>query len=82
MMKSETPKRVTLPNGRTFVARYERRTRNHLPANIRPRHPYKQRAATRRRHRCQIPVQQGRGLGSNIVKFSKKVPKHQLVKRH
>ena len=45
MMKRETPKRVTLPNGRTFVARYECVTCNHLPANILLRRPYKQRAA-------------------------------------
>ena len=42
MMKRETPKRVTLPNGRTFIARYERVTRDHLPANIRLERPYKQ----------------------------------------
>ena len=40
-----TLKRITLSNGRTFVARYERVTCNHLPANIRLRQPYKQRAA-------------------------------------
>ena len=34
MMKRQTPKRVTLPNGRTIVARCERVTRNHLPVNI------------------------------------------------
>ena len=51
MMKRDTPKRVTLPNGRTFIARYERVTRNHLPANIRLRQPYRQRAAPRGRLR-------------------------------
>ena len=35
MMKRETPKRVTQPNGRTFVVKYKRVTRAHLPANIR-----------------------------------------------
>ena len=39
MIKKETPKRVTLPDGRTFVARYRGVTRAHLPANIRLRHP-------------------------------------------
>ena len=33
-MKLATPKRVTLPNGRTFVARYERIKRFELPPNI------------------------------------------------
>ena len=34
MMKMNTPKRVTLPNGRTFVARYKRVSRAQLPANV------------------------------------------------
>ena len=29
-----TPKRATLPDGRSFVARYERVTRKNLPRNI------------------------------------------------
>ena len=35
MMKRDTPKRVTLPDGRTFVARYQRVTCAHLPADER-----------------------------------------------
>ena len=34
MMKLNVPKRVTLPNGRTFVARYKRIMRDQLPPNI------------------------------------------------
>ena len=34
MMKLAMPKRVTLPNGRTFVARYKRIKRSELPPNI------------------------------------------------
>ena len=49
MMKREMPKRVTLPNGRTYVARYECVTRDHLPANIPLGRPYKQRAELRGR---------------------------------
>ena len=79
MMKRETPKSLTLPNGRTFIARYERVTRNHLPANIHLRRPYKQIAAPRGRRGRQIAVQQGRGLGSNILKFAKKVAKTPIV---
>ena len=41
MIKKETPKRVTLPDGRTFVARNRGVTQAHLPANIRLRHPYR-----------------------------------------
>ena len=49
MMKRVTPKRINLPNGRTFVARYERVTLDKLSANIRLRQPYKQRTALRDR---------------------------------
>ena len=34
MIKRATPKRVTLPNGKTFLARYRRATRDDLPPNI------------------------------------------------
>ena len=51
MMKGETPKRVTLPNGRNFVARYKRVKHDHLPANIRLERRYKQRAMPHGRHR-------------------------------
>ena len=75
-MKRETPTKVTLPNGRTFVVRV---TRDHLPANIRLERPYKQRAAPRGRC-CRRPqrVQQGGSLRS-ILKFAKKVVKTPIV---
>ena len=34
MVKRQKPKRVTLPNGRTFFARYRCATRTELPANV------------------------------------------------
>ena len=34
MVKQDVPKRVTLPNCRTFLARFKRTTRAHLSANI------------------------------------------------
>ena len=34
MIKREWPKRVTLPNVRTFMARYQRLTCANLPANV------------------------------------------------
>ena len=40
-MKLATPKRVTLPNGRTFVARYKRIKRSELPLNIVMRRTYR-----------------------------------------
>ena len=79
MVKRETPKRVTLPNGRTFVARYKRVTHAYLPANICLRQPYKERAVPRGRCRRQIAVQQGRGFLSNILKFAEKIAKTLVV---
>ena len=35
LKKRSTPKIVTLPNGTTFTARYERISRKQLPSNIR-----------------------------------------------
>ena len=64
MEKLNVPKRVTLPNGRTFAARYKRISRDDLPLNIRMRRDYRQRAAPRGRRRRQ----RGRG----IFKFLKK----------
>ena len=74
-MKLATPKRVTLPNGRTFVARCKRIPRDHLPPNIVMRRTYTQRAASRGRRRRRRG-QQGQG----IVDFIKKVAKNPLVK--
>ena len=53
IMKLNVPKRVTLPNGRTFVARYKRTPRDQLPPNIVMRRTYTQRAAPRGRRRRQ-----------------------------
>ena len=72
MVKLNVPKRVTLPNGRTFVARYKRIPRNELPDNIVMRRNYAQRAAPRGRRRWQ----RGRG----IFDFVKKVAKNPLVR--
>ena len=83
MIKRGRPKRVTLPDGRTFLARYRRATRDDLPPNINLPRVYKQRAATkgkRRRNRRLIPyrerqkaalrrrAQRGRGIGSILKK--------------
>ena len=61
MIKRATPKRVTLPNGRTFLARYKRATREDLPPNISLPRIYKERAAPkgkRRRRRRVIPYRE------------------------
>ena len=73
MVKLNVPKRVTLPNGRTF-ARYKRIKRSELPPNIVMRRTYTQRTAPRdRRHKR---AQQGQG----IFDFVKKVARNPLVK--
>ena len=72
MVKVNVPKRVTLPNGRTFVARYKRIPRGELPGNIVMRRTYTQRVVPRgHRHR-----QRGRG----IFDFVEKVEKNPLVR--
>ena len=87
MIKRATPKRVTLPNGRTFLARYRRATRNDLPANVTFPRVYKERAAPkgkRRRGRVisyrerqrdalrrRARAQRGRGIGSLFKKAYK-----------
>ena len=74
MIKLNVPKRVTLPNGRTFVPRYKRISRGELPANIVMRRTYIQSATpTVRRRRAR---QQGQG----IFDFVKKVARNLLVK--
>ena len=72
IMKLNVPKRVTLPNGRTFVARYKRTPRDQLPPNIVMRRTYTQRAAPRGRRRRQ--------WGRRIFDFVKKVARNSLVK--
>ena len=67
MRKLGVPKRVVLPNGRTFYTRYERIKRQDLPPDIRMKRTYKQRAAPgggRRRRRGQ----QGQGIVSLLKK--------------
>ena len=72
MMKLNVPKRVVLPNGRTFVARYKRICRAEFPPNIVLHRTYRQRAAPRGCRRRQ----RGRG----IFDFIKKVAKNPLVR--
>ena len=75
MMKLATPKRVTLPNGRTFLARYKRVKRTEFPSNKMMRRTYMQRAAIRgNRRRVRAQQQQG------IFDFVKKIAKNPIVK--
>ena len=81
MVRRQNPKRVTLPNGRTFLARYRRATRTELPANVRLERPYRQRAAPRGRRRR---VRQGRRSFKSAIKkafdFGKKISKNKAVR--
>ena len=74
MTKLNVLKRVTLLNGKTFVARYKRIPRDQLPPNIVMRRTYTQRAAPRGRRHSR--AQQGQV----IFDFVKKVAGNPLVK--
>ena len=76
MVKLNVSKRVTLQNGRTFVARYKRISRDQLPPNIVMRRTYRQRTVSRGCTRRVRAVQQGQG----IFDFVKKVVGNSLVK--
>ena len=67
-----TPKKVTLPNGRTFYAKYARVPRSQLPDNVIMKKIYKTRVAVKGRRRR--PVRKGqRGQGFlNSLKNSQK----------
>ena len=81
MVKRQNPKRVILPNGRTFYARYRRATRAELPANVHLNRPYRRRAAPRGRRR-QVR-KDGRGFKSAFKKafnFVKKISKNKAVR--
>ena len=75
MVKLKVPKRVTLPNGRTFVAHYKRIQRGELPPNIVMRRTYTQRDAPRRRRRRKRAQQE-----QGIFVFVKKVARNLLVR--
>ena len=65
-------KQVVLPDGRTFIARYERVSKDCLMPNITIRRRFRQRAAPRNRCKCQ----KGRGF----FNFLKKAAKNPMVK--
>ena len=77
MRKLATPKRVTLPNGRTVVARYKRVPRSELPANVTMARRYRGRVAAGRRRTPSRKGQRGSGFFDNL----KKIAKYPLVKQ-
>ena len=81
MVKRQTAKKVMLPNGRTFYARYKRAICADLRANVRLEQPYKQRAAPKGRRR-QVR-QGGRGFKSafgKMMRFAEKVGNNKAFK--
>ena len=70
MRKLDTPKWVTLPNVRTFLAWYKRLKRSELLPNIIMNRTYAQRAAAWGRRR-RVRAQQGQGI-LDFVKKKKK----------
>ena len=62
MIKRKNPKKVVLPNGRVFYAKYKRVDRDALPPNIRIMRRYKQRAAPKGKRRRTPARQRGRGF--------------------
>ena len=69
MRKLDTPKRVTLPNGRSFLVRYKRVKRSELPPNIIMNRTYTQRAKPRGR-RTRLRSQQGQAIFDIVKKNS------------
>ena len=65
MVKRVTPKRINLPNGKSFLGRYESIPRDRLPPNLTIIRRYKQRSAPKDKRRRQG----GRGL-HNFMKMT------------
>ena len=76
MVKLATPKKITLPNGKTFIARYKRVKRSELRPHIVIRRTYTQRAFSCGRRRRRRRAQQGQG----IFDFVKRIAKNSLVR--
>ena len=66
MRRLDTSKKVTLPIGRTFHAKYQRVPRSQLPPNVIMRRMYKTRAAPKGRRRPIRKRQKGRGFLSSL----------------
>ena len=62
LVKRDTPKKVTLPNGRTFYANYRRVNRNYLPGNVKIQRIFKGRPT--------VPIGQGPFKGKKKLENS------------
>ena len=82
MVKRQNPKKVTLPNGRTFYAKYKRTMKAELPANVHLQRGYRQRAAPHGWRRAAVR-RGGRGFKSafkKVLNFAKKAAKNKTVR--
>ena len=82
MVKRQNPKKVILPNSRTFYAKYKRTMRAELPANIHLQRGYRQRAAPHGQRRAAVR-QGGRGFKSTfkkVLNLAKKAAKNKTVR--
>ena len=72
--KLHTPKRVTLPNDRTFVAKYKNVPRFELPANVTMARRYRGRLAAGRKRRPPRKGQRRNGVFLILWKKNRKKP--------
>ena len=84
MKKLDTPKRVTLGDGRTFTARYKRVKRSELPDNIVMRKTYKNNFAKSARKKKTGGGRRGRKrkqTGKGFISLLKKVAFLDFIKK-
>ena len=81
MKKLDTPKRVTLGDGRTFVARFRRVKRSELPNNILMKRTYRNNFAKgARKKRTSGRRGRKRQSGKGIFSILKKVAKNPILR--
>ena len=81
MRRLDTPKKVTLANGKTFYAKYQRVPRSQLPPNVTMKRICKRRAAPKgRRGRPVRKKQRDKGFLSSFKKIANNPSVRQLEK--
>ena len=81
MKKLDRPKRVTLNDGRTFVARFRRAKRSELPNNILMKRTYRNNFAKgARKKRTGGKRGRKRQTGKGVLSFLKKVVKNPIIR--
>ena len=96
LVKRETPLRLTLPNGRTFPAKYKRVNRHYLPGSAKIQRTYRSQPVGRRlpawlKRKKKVPKkgkkQGGKGLGDVVRSiasnpYAQEIGKRALAKRN